>query len=230
MTYGTATASFLAIRCLYELANIFESLFPVASQVVRRDFYVDDLITGANSIEEAQQLQSQINSLLLNGCFELRKWVSNEPEILNNISDKEIENKIIKFSSNDMQVKTLGMEWHPTSDYFSYSRFEINETTRVTKRKILSEISKIFDPLGLIAPILIKGKLIMQELWQLQVNWDDILLAENCKAWQNLQVDLKDLSNLIIKRNVMSDERPVNIELHGFSDASSYAYGALYLY
>nr|CAI5832957.1 unnamed protein product [Callosobruchus analis] len=60
VTYGTASAPFLAIRCLHEVFNLCEKTHPVASQVIRRDFYVDDLITGASSTQEARQLKQDL--------------------------------------------------------------------------------------------------------------------------------------------------------------------------
>lgn len=73
VTYGTKPASFLAVRCLQQLAEIEEENFPVVAEVIRRDFYMDDLLTGANTVHELTQLKKKITELLLKGGFELYK-------------------------------------------------------------------------------------------------------------------------------------------------------------
>ncbi|UYV61696.1 hypothetical protein LAZ67_1005939, partial [Cordylochernes scorpioides] len=64
VTYGTASAPFLAIRTIQQLAEDESSKFPSASSIVFRDFYVDDLISGAYSIQEAKSLVAELSSLL----------------------------------------------------------------------------------------------------------------------------------------------------------------------
>lgn len=81
ITYGTSTASFLATRCLSYLAEKEGQNYPLAATAIARDFYVDDLLSGADSLEEALTLRNQIICLLQRGCFQLRKWSSNAPEL-----------------------------------------------------------------------------------------------------------------------------------------------------
>lgn len=79
VTYGTKPALFLAVKCLQQLAEIEKNNFPVAAEVVCRDFYMDDLLTGANAVQELIQLKNDITELLLKGGFELHKWKHTEP-------------------------------------------------------------------------------------------------------------------------------------------------------
>ena len=90
MTYGTVSASFLAVCTLQHLASYERVYFPQASGVVRENFYVDDLISGSNSIKEAKQLSSDLIAHLELGGINLKKWVSNFPEVLSNISDRAL--------------------------------------------------------------------------------------------------------------------------------------------
>ncbi|CAH1988933.1 unnamed protein product [Acanthoscelides obtectus] len=82
VTYGTASAAYLAVRCLHQLAIENEQQFSQASHIIKTDFYVDDLLTGSNSLEELATLCKDISNILSQRCFELRKWVSNHPDIL----------------------------------------------------------------------------------------------------------------------------------------------------
>jgi hypothetical protein len=82
VTYGTACAPYLATRTLTQLAIDKQKMYAIASHIATRDFYMDDLLTGANTIEEAKQLQSEIDKLMKSGGFHLRKWSSNSEDVL----------------------------------------------------------------------------------------------------------------------------------------------------
>ncbi|KAL7724572.1 hypothetical protein ACLKA6_002502 [Drosophila palustris] len=74
VTYGTRPAAFLAIRCMHQLAEDEQSSFPIGSVILRRDFYVDDLMTGGGSLDEVAEIMRQTNELLAKGNFQIRKW------------------------------------------------------------------------------------------------------------------------------------------------------------
>ena len=82
VTYGMASSPYLATKCLQQLVTDEGAYFSKAATVASRDFFVDDLISGADSVDEAIELQQQLISLLRKGGFELRKWASSEPEVL----------------------------------------------------------------------------------------------------------------------------------------------------
>jgi hypothetical protein len=73
ITYGTASAPFLATRALQQLAEGEQSKFPIAAITTKNDFYVDNVLSSANSLPEALELQSQLINLLKLGGFELHK-------------------------------------------------------------------------------------------------------------------------------------------------------------
>lgn len=165
MTYGTSAASYLATRCLIDLADRYATDFPIGSIYVKRNFYVDDLLTGANSKIEAIIIRDQIVQLLKLGCFELSKWRSNCPELLENMCDQGV--KSISFVKDaDLGIRLLGILWDKDADAFRFSHHSFETPDIVTKQVILSEISKLFDPLGLLGPIIVVAKIILQDLWQ----------------------------------------------------------------
>ncbi|XP_057671148.1 uncharacterized protein LOC130902885 [Diorhabda carinulata] len=173
VTYGTAPASFIAIRCLHQLALENSKKYPVTSQVITRDFYVDDLITGTDTIENAQILRQNITNILESGSFPLRKWKTNKPNIFNDINN--ISDLPDHYLSTDDQSKALGLVWNSQSDTLHFSTDSIQiENNNFTKREILSVIAQLFDPLGLVGPVIVKAKVIMQKLWQHKVDWDQI--------------------------------------------------------
>jgi hypothetical protein len=89
VTYGESPSSFLATRCLKELAKIYGDEYPREAAILSKDFYMDDVLTGADSIEEVMTIKSNLTKLLKLGCMELSKWCTNSPELLQSISDQE---------------------------------------------------------------------------------------------------------------------------------------------
>lgn len=98
--------------------------------------------------------------------------------------------------------------------------------TRVTKRAIVSEISRLFDPLGLVGPVIVKAKIFIQQLWKLKLSWDESLPSEHHTAWKRYRAELLNITKLSIPRKVIQSSAVQQHELHIFCDASQVAYGA----
>jgi hypothetical protein len=224
VTYGTAYAPFLAVRSLQRLAHENIQNYPLASKIILRDFYMDDLLTGTNSLNEGIQIRDEIASILKDGGFQLCKWASNCAELLPKSTDLF---EISKFITLDLQAdtKTLGLLWNCATDKLKYNISDFS-TNPVTKRGILSIIAQIYDLIGLISSIVVRAKIILQNLWSLNLNWDDQVPPSIENLWSQFLTDLRHLPNLQIPRKVINSSPAVVIELHGFCDASIQAYGA----
>lgn len=224
VTYGTASAPFLAVRCLKELADENAVSFPTASRAILDDFYVDDFISGAETVQEAVQLCSEVSSILKSGCFTLRKWTSNSADVLNSIQVSDISSGIMQFGDKE-NTKMLGLYWSCQSDVLMYKIKELLPCKTITKRSILSDIAQIFDPLGLLSPSVVKAKLILQKLWSLKLSWDEAVPSDLHFYWQQYREQLSELNHLEIPRRVVC-ENLVKLEIHGFADSSQECYGA----
>nr|XP_049464887.1 uncharacterized protein LOC125907318 [Anopheles coluzzii] len=224
VTYGLAPSSFLATRTLIQLADDEGTEYALASAALKRNFYVDDFIGGANNVREAVQLRKELSALLAKGGFELRKWTSNNLSVLSGLSTEYIgTHSSLHFIPNET-VKALGISWKPESDELCFeSNTEADEATS-TKRSILSSIAKMYDPLGLIAPVIVRAKMLMQELWLLKSGWDEPVPNHICKKWKAIQSDWKTLSEYRTNRYALLPD--ATVEFHTFTDASEAAYGA----
>ncbi|GFX13587.1 integrase catalytic domain-containing protein [Trichonephila clavipes] len=144
--HGTSSAPFLSTRTLRPLAIDEQGNYPAASRATLSHFYVDDLLSGSATKKGAIQLVSELQEMMKRGGFSLRKLVSNDPDVLATIPEelKAVDSKhTIK---DDQPVKILGIALLPDVDKFTFT-ITVNETDVWTKRKVLSEVAKIFDPL-----------------------------------------------------------------------------------
>ena len=135
------------------------------------DLYVDDITTGANSIESALTIRDEVTKILYSGGFNVHQWASNDPRILEGLNADQVNAKLDL--NKDRPIKTLGVYWNAKNDEYIYTVQSRKIGYPFTKRIILSEISKIYDPLSLLGPITLYAKYIMQKLWQVKVGWDE---------------------------------------------------------
>lgn len=143
VTFGTASAPYTAIRVLHQLADDEKQNYKLAAPILKTEIYMDDVFTGGEIIELALKLRDELIGILKSAGLLLRKWASNDEQILETIP---IEHRTINPSlqiAGDSSVKTLGIHWNPTFDHFHY---EINcdvDIERITKRKVLSSMQNI---------------------------------------------------------------------------------------
>lgn len=112
VTYRTASAAWLATRCLHQLGIEGETKYPKASVIIQRNFYVDDLLTGCDNVEEALILRQRIIQLLKKGQLELHKWYSNSSQVLKGVDSTKQEPRRILNQTGDLNVK-IGLLWNP---------------------------------------------------------------------------------------------------------------------
>ncbi|UYV67207.1 TIGD4 [Cordylochernes scorpioides] len=189
VTYGTTSAPFLAMRTLQQLAEDEGQNYPEASRVTLNDFYVDDLLTGAQTIAETKELIDQLKDLMKRGGFHLRKWNSNCHEIVSHVEEMNEEKKINL--EKGAISKILGIVWDHVQDTFRVNITLPEEV--VTKRELLSNIARIFDPLGFLSPTTVALKIIMQELWRSGTGWDEHIPNDIKEKWNNFRAELLKL-------------------------------------
>ena len=224
VTYGTKPASFLAIRSLQQIAIDNEIEFPKAASIIKNDFYVDNLITALDTEDEAIELQTILSNIMSNSGFPMRQWCSNSSKVIDSIPTN-LRDKVLTFSdANSEVIRTLGLEWDPNHDVF---QFKPNlPKASLTKRHILSAVSRIFDPLGLISPILIRAKAFLQSLWLEKLEWDQVISNKLATEWITLENDIFYMKKIEIPR-LVAIKNATNYILNGFCDASKTAYAAV---
>lgn len=174
VTWGTASASFNAARALRQCALDEKDSLPIGAQVVQNNFYMDDLLTGADNEDELITSYRETCELLKRGGFTLAKFITNSKKLASQIN--QLQNAEMSFP---VESGLLGMRWLPKTDQLRLKMLQPpGDVDKLTKRFIVSRVSQIFDPSGVVAPILIGGKMLIQELWRAGVDWDEELSNE----------------------------------------------------
>ncbi|XP_070527735.1 uncharacterized protein [Cardiocondyla obscurior] len=223
LTFGVSSSPYLAIRTLHKLADDEVQSFPRASNVLKHHMYVDDLLSGADTVDEARAIRDEIIALLSRGGFAIRQWASNDLHIISDLDIEAVHMNLIL--DNDRSLKTLGVTWNTRDDKICYTTHIMEISGAVTKRKVLSEIARIFDPIGLIGPIVFFAKRLMQDVWRTGINWDESLPQSIHTQWSEFRHQLKDMRCISFDRRVICKEYN-NVQIHGFCDASNNGYGA----
>ncbi|XP_062542539.1 uncharacterized protein LOC134210516 [Armigeres subalbatus] len=133
---------------------------------------------------------------------------------------------IVEVDDIQGSVSTLGLLWHPESDTFRFKVHEFSKNLPITKRIVVSEMSKLFDPLGILGPVVIRAKVFVQQLWKTNLDWDEPLPIALNGEWESYRLGLAALERFSISRLVKAPGAGASIQLHGFCDASQHAYGA----
>lgn len=215
VTYGTASAPYLAIKSLHTLAELERERYPVGANIVLNNFYVDDVLAGADTVQECIAAQTPL----------LRKWASNCDDVLAHVIPAHRECQLPLSIKDGKSISTLGVQWTPASDEFSFKIDIPCDSDNCTKRSFLSAASRLY-PLGWLAPCIIVVKLLLQSLWKLNLDWDDVLPTDLARKWHEIRTSLHQLKNLRISRWIGTTS-DCKIKIHGFCDASMDAYAAV---
>lgn len=158
--------------------------YPLAAQAVHSSFYVDDGLTGADSVDEAIKLQDQLQSLFSKEGFLLCGWNSSDPHILAKLPDKIQDSQPEQaLTISDQYTKTLGITWNVSRDHFRLTFCEPPSLENLTKRGLASDIAKTFDVLGWFSPTIIKAKILLLQLWEQKVDWDQTVPNDIQDVW-----------------------------------------------
>ncbi|XP_060763802.1 uncharacterized protein LOC132872763 [Neoarius graeffei] len=194
---------------------------------IQRNFYVDDGLTSTETKDQAIQLVKEARDLCNMGKLHLHKFVSNCKEVLDTIPEKERAEgtKDLDLAFGGSQVeRALGVQWCVASDQFQF-KVAVKDNP-LTRRGVLSTVASLYDPLGFVAPYILIGKQILQQMCRGMLDWDDVLPEDLKPLWESWLMDLIHLADISISRCYTPKGFIVkHYELHHFSDASTSGYG-----
>ena len=213
LIFGFITSPFILNFILRHHAEKGQS--SLLQNVISNKFYVDNLIYTTNSEQDAINLCQDISVEMREAGFEFHEWISNSSKIRSSFPQETVINEDFN--------KMLGYIYNSNSDSLHLKEVGFDPDVK-TKREMVSNLYRLFDPLGLLSPLFVNGKFILRELNSSKVGWDEKVPDSIIKLWKNFCKEMNEHMNLFsVPRRIMSSELPVDVFV--FVDASSQAYG-----
>ncbi|CAG2200066.1 unnamed protein product [Mytilus edulis] len=189
---------------------------------IRENIYVDNVITGVDSTENAVTLYKEAKQIFSDASMNLREWASNSQKFLECIPKED--------QANREKLKVLGLTWTIKDDTLTVNSARNDIMFPITKREVLQRVASVFDPLGFFTPVTLRTKLFLQMLWNKKMEWDEQLTEEDIQQWKEISFDLNEIQEYHIPRAI-GLPGTVTFRLLCFCDASTKAYAsAVYLH
>ena len=227
VTFGVSASAFVAIKFLQQTANNHGHQYPIATSHVFKSFYVDDCLARADTPDEALELHQELRNLLLKGGFNLCKWRSSSTKVMESIPNELHDPSHLKGITEENckeSPKALGIHWNSLDDSLYASVGDSLGEDCCTKRQLISDIARVFDVLGWFSPTTILIKVMLQRLWELNIEWDEeipVHIQDQYRLWKSQLHLLKSIP--FTRCYNRSDSKVSQIQLHGFCDASENA-------
>ena len=243
--FGDRPSGAIAVTAMHETAKRNQQKYPGAARVIMRNTYVDDILKSVPTVDHAKTKIKEIENLLIIGSFKVKDWIVSGPDGMHDGLTAGV-----KLTDNS-EGTVLGMTWKPKEDVFMfrvdtkthintktvtnnmYTKNEINEISQIlTRRIVLSQVSRIYDPLGLLVPFTLKGKFMMREICipheagnSSKSHWDNQLPTELCEKCVKFFLELPKLRNIEFKRCLKPFSAIGNPMFIIFCDGSQQSYG-----
>lgn len=237
LPFGLTCSPFLAVGTVQHHLLKYESDYPTLVPKMIESTYIDDLMSGVETEDEAVQMYEDSTGIMNEAGLELRKWKSNSSKMKERFRRDGVAAESMKTITDDASdtYKLLGISYDSESDTFMFKVEDIftkanTYRKRITKRIILKVSPMLYDPLGWLNPFIVKVKLIIQELWERGFEWDEAVPPDIEKKWDQWLQELNNIKDLRIPRRYNNSQHQVDdsrSELHVFGDASEVAYGAV---
>ena len=213
MNFGDKPAPDIATNAINTLAKASEVEFPRATKELQDHVYVDDIGGSKATSAEAKQITNDIDAILKKGHFQIKAWHSNQAE-----NDQ---------SNGEQYTDILGLRWDKQTDKFTLKKNELDQPDDLTKRRCLGLVRQLWDPIGLVLPVVIKFRVDLQELWSSGYGWDDMLSASVQIKWMENVQTINHLLTFEFDRRLKPKHAVGIPQVHGFCDGGEKAYGAV---
>ena len=222
---GDRPSATIAQVALRKSAERFTSEYPEAANLITKNAYMDDIPASTDSEENATRLRREIDAILSSTGFNIKEWVCSGEDTSQVVRLRSETNQ----ADQEQSEGVLGINWFPKRDVLKLEVGIVAVSNQTTKRIILSAASKLFDPLGLIAPFTVKMKILMRKIWALRpkVGWDDDLPSCVKEEWYTLAKEMQVVNTIEFNRSITPNDVEGKPTLVMFSDGSIEAYGAV---
>ncbi|XP_058817853.1 uncharacterized protein LOC131681159 [Topomyia yanbarensis] len=229
MTFGASCSPSCAQFVKNTNAERFATEFPEAVNAIINDHYVDDMLSSVETEQEAIDLAINVRDIHAQGGFKIRGWRSNSSKVLVALHEQQGDEKSLNVTSQFSTEKVLGMWWSSSADTFTFKLptkpdKDLLSGKRVpTKKEVVRVLMSIFDPLGLLVNVLMYLKILIQEIWRSNIDWDETITAVQLAKWHTWLKVIEKVETVSVPRCyrlITSCSPQTNVQLHVFVDAS----------
>ena len=214
LNFGDKPAPDIASNAIKILAKASQVEFPEAAKELEERTYVDDIGGSRPSTEEAKHVTNTIDKVLAKGQFQIKAWHSNSP-------------KVDQSSGDERFTDLLGHRWDKHEDTFCLKKDSVVRANKdFTKRSCLALLAQVWDPIGLVAPVTLKFRIDLQELWSAGHGWDDVLPGETQQKWKGNEEAINQILTFKFDRKLKPSRAIGSPQVHGFADGGELGYGA----
>ena len=236
--FGIGASGCIATCALYKSADSFSEIYPEESLDMKEQTYVDDELVADEDEVSIRIKTKRLDEIGEHAGMPNKGWIYSG----DTVSDVKIGEDV------DLEEKVLGIRWIPSTDEFRFkviiklkkdkeevivtNTIELQSiigTITLSRRLLLANVARIFDPVGFLIPIILEAKLLMREAWcNSNLGWDDALPNELSKRWVVFLQSLLELQEISFKRSLWPEEEVIGLPmLIVFSDGSKLAFGAV---
>ena len=234
-TFGAVSSPSIANFAVKKAAEMAKRVCLSARDALADGAYMDDVLYSAPTAEEAHEILSVVREAAAHVGFNLRGIISNSRELL-----AEIDRDVLASNCIDLDLgkddlpneRVLGVVWLANDDAFTFKLNISTDGLPTTKRRLLSTLGSVFDPLGLVVPVLVPMRALFQRICSMKLEWDDLLNPTVESEWQRWLHDIHNLEKVriprCITRGLMKDlNKQSKVQLHVFADGSETAFAAV---
>ncbi|XP_067937152.1 uncharacterized protein [Watersipora subatra] len=224
---GDRPAPAISTEAILKTAEMMKEKFPRVATLLNESMYVNDIVESVSDDSEAHQLADDATTVLKKGGFQIKGWTFNG-------------------KGEDKSMQVLGVLWNGCSDTISFKPklnfskkvrgqhtapdLDINEVSQaipriLTKRLVLEQVMRLYDPLGILSPFIVTGKMYLRDTWDLGIGWDEPLPDQLRSKWRAFFTHMCELNTLEYGRCLTPEGAQGSPTLVIFSDASDKAYG-----
>ena len=229
VVFGVKSSPFLAHFVTQHHAETHRTEYPLAAETALKSTYMDDSMDSVTDDQQGIELHKQLLQLWKRAGMQAQKWLSNSPVVLSEIPPENRASEIALKEGSLHPIKTLGILWQAAKDAFTFKVQPPDNYYSFMKRNFLSKVSTLFDPLGFLAPLIIRAKVLLQDLWTAGQDLDDPFGETLVCRSRNWFEELPEFAQINVPRCLqpLKDEIGISSSLQTFVDPSEDAYGSL---
>ena len=200
VVFGVTASPFLLGGTIHHHLKKYDKVDPEFVRLMLDSLYVDDVDAGGHDVNEAFDLYVKSKLRFQEGGFRLHKWGSNSEEFMRMIEENE---KFGNQESESDERKVLGLSWDNKNDEFKFSfnnLIDLASELPVTKRSVLSVVARMYDPLGVISPVVIPVKVLFQQICRRKGHWDQELDDDHALIWKKWIFELRKAHEISLPR------------------------------